>query len=141
MWRANLNFGICPAFSHRIATQLCTCKRCASATADSFSPQLTWFRLVLAVVLDAMAAAGCKSSPAREGPMQSFEMSSVDAAAPDLADGTVTLSAGWLLRRTILWMLLVGLGIAGSCLLYTAADSTDADTNSPQKSASLADQH
>jgi hypothetical protein len=101
---------------------------------------LTGFRLVLAVVFDAMAAAGCKSSPAREGPMQTLEMSSVEAARPDSADSSMTVSAGWLLRRTMLWMLLVGLGIAGSCLLYMAAGSTNADANSPQKSASIATQ-
>lgn len=73
--------------------------------------------------------------------MQTLEMSSAEAASPDLADGSVTLSVGWLLRRTMLWMLLVGLGIAGSCLLYTAAGTTDPDATSPQKSVSIAAKH
>ena len=96
---------------------------------------------MLAVVFDAMAAAGCKSSPAREGPMQTLEMLSVETASPDSVDRSVTLSASWLLRRTLLWALLVGLGIALSCLLYTAAGSADVDANAPQKSTSIAAQH
>lgn len=38
------------------------------------------------------------------------------------------ISARWLLRRTALWMLLVTLGVAGSCLLYMAASKAEAES-------------
>jgi hypothetical protein len=70
--------------------------------------------------------------------MTTLDLSSAEAASSGSASPSVTLSAGWLVRRTVLWMLLVGLGIAGSCLLYTAVDSAGTNANTQQKSASLA---
>jgi hypothetical protein len=96
---------------------------------------LTGFRLVLAVVFDAMAAAGFELLPALEGPMQTLDMpkldmTSAEVSASQAGRALAGKTAGWLVRRTLLWAFLVALGVAGACILYTAVGSADADADS-----------
>ncbi|MEQ1672499.1 MAG: hypothetical protein ABL893_16725 [Hyphomicrobium sp.] len=62
--------------------------------------------------------------------MQTADLRSVEATATPSADmgSPVSVSVGWLLRRTALWMLLVAAGVAGACLLYTAASKAEAES-------------
>ena len=98
--------------------------RGSAATYDLLSPELSGFGLVAAVLLGAMAAVGkmiaVTRSLAHEGHMHSNDVSSLDGKA------VVPVSAGWLIRRAALWMLLVSLGVAGACLLYVAASKAEA---------------
>lgn len=75
-----------------------------------------------------MATAGDQLHPALEGAMQTADLRSVEATATPSADMGSPVSAGWLLRRTALWMLLVAAGVAGACLLYTAASKAEAES-------------
>ncbi|NOT69828.1 MAG: hypothetical protein HOP09_00705 [Hyphomicrobium sp.] len=61
--------------------------------------------------------------------MQTADLRSVEATATPSADmGSPVSAVGWLLRRTALWMLLVAAGVAGACLLYTAASKAEAES-------------
>jgi hypothetical protein len=56
--------------------------------------------------------------------MQSIDDQSVlesPTAAP-------AISGRWLLRRLILWALIVALGVTGACLLYRLASGDETDT-------------
>lgn len=67
--------------------------------------------------------------------MQSLEISTSDSSSQTFGQApsaAVPVTAGWLVRRMALWMLLVGLGVAASCLLYMAA--SNAETESVQRS-------
>lgn len=62
--------------------------------------------------------------------MQSLEISSPDSSAQTLSRApavTLPFTTGWFLRRMALWMLLVGLGIGGACLLYVAASQAETE--------------
>jgi hypothetical protein len=62
--------------------------------------------------------------------MQTIDAPSAKTLKPDFEVGAASLSAGWLIRRSALWLLFVGLGIGGSCLLYMAASKAEADSMS-----------
>jgi hypothetical protein len=70
--------------------------------------------------------------------MPTLELPSTDTSASTSGPNDRPVSAGWLIRRTALWMLLVGLGVAGSCLLYMAANTAEADSDARPAVASAA---
>ncbi len=80
--------------------------------------------------------------------MQTLEKHSIDAAtSPPAARLTsisavsasaAPVSAGWVIRRAALWMLIVGVGIAGSCLLYLAASQAEVDANAGAQPTNVA---
>ena len=49
------------------------------------------------------------------------------AALAGTARGASTLSWRWLLKRSVLWLAMLALGIAAACLLYMAASKAEAD--------------
>lgn len=62
--------------------------------------------------------------------MQTVEISSSDGTAHTLGRGApvaAPVTAGWFVRRMILWVLFVGLGVAGACLLYMVASEAEAE--------------
>lgn len=67
--------------------------------------------------------------------MQSIENQSLFESA----DSASEFSRRWLIRRFGLWMLLVALGVTGSCLLYKVASNAEADA--PRPSAQTANLH
>ena len=62
--------------------------------------------------------------------MQTFEIPA-DESAPQTVRAGAPVSAGWLVRRAVLWALCVGLGVAGSCMLYMAASKAEGDKPQP----------
>jgi hypothetical protein len=64
--------------------------------------------------------------------MQSVVMSSsegaIDAIGHTISHTPAPVTAGWLLRRMALWFVFVALGVAGACLLYTAASKAEAES-------------
>ena len=60
--------------------------------------------------------------------MQSLEISSPESSAQTLGRApALPFTPGWFLRRMALWMLLVGLGVGGACLLYVAASQAETE--------------
>ncbi len=49
------------------------------------------------------------------------------AALTGAARGVSTLSWRWLVKRSVLWLAVLALGIALACLLYMAASKAEAD--------------
>jgi hypothetical protein len=62
--------------------------------------------------------------------MQTLEMPSSEIPASPAGQGNIGKTAAWLFRRTLLWAFLVALGVASACLLYTAVNSAEADSDS-----------
>lgn len=63
--------------------------------------------------------------------MQTFELPTSESSTQNFgqaARSAAPITVGWLFRRTALWMLIVGLGVAGSCLLYMAASKAETDS-------------
>jgi hypothetical protein len=60
--------------------------------------------------------------------MQSLETSSPAGTSQTLINSVAPVTAGWLIRRMVLWFLLVALGVAGACLLYMAASKAEAES-------------
>jgi hypothetical protein len=70
--------------------------------------------------------------------MQTLKSSSSDALNGENSRSLpASFSAGWILRRAGLWLLFVGLGIAGSCLLYMAASRAEGDSQAPAARPSI----
>jgi len=63
--------------------------------------------------------------------MQSIDNQSVFVPADPVAE----FSGRWLARRVALWFLFVALGVTGSCLLYSFANTAEADA--PAQTATL----
>lgn len=53
----------------------------------------------------------------------------------ETVDHRSEFSSRWLIRRFALWVLLMALGITGSCLLYNVAGTAEADA--PAQTAKL----
>lgn len=60
--------------------------------------------------------------------MQTIDAPTTMTSKPDFEVGAAPLSAGWLIRRAALWVLFMGLGVGGACLLYMAASKAEADS-------------
>lgn len=63
--------------------------------------------------------------------MQTTEISSSESTAHTLGHGAPVIApvtAGWFVRRMVLWVLFVGLGVAGACLLYMVASQAEAES-------------
>jgi hypothetical protein len=75
--------------------------------------------------------------------MQTLDVPSKEATRSVFDRTAPSLSTRWFIRRTALWMLCVGLGVAGSCLLYVAVNTAEADADgpSPTTTASLPAKH
>jgi hypothetical protein len=70
--------------------------------------------------------------------MQTLKTSTTDALAnTDPRRLPASLSAGWVIRRASLWLLFVGLGVAGSCLLYMAASRAEGESQVPPAAARI----
>lgn len=70
--------------------------------------------------------------------MQTLKSSSADALTLENSQTLpAAFSARWVLRRAGLWLLFVGLGIAGSCLLYMAASRAEGESHAPAAPASI----
>ena len=59
------------------------------------------------------------------------------AALTGAVRGASTLSWRWLVKRSVLWLAVLALGIAAACLLYMAASKAEADS-SGRSAASIA---
>ena len=70
--------------------------------------------------------------------MQTLHSPSSEPLKPsDSRSLPASLSARWVLRRTGLWLLFVGLGVAGSCLLYMAAGRAEGDSPAVSEQAAV----
>jgi hypothetical protein len=69
--------------------------------------------------------------------MQPLKTPAAEALSSDSNRSLPAFSAGWVIRRAGLWLLFVGLGVAGSCLLYMAASHAQDDSRAPSDEPSI----
>ena len=54
------------------------------------------------------------------------QIASANAAFPSVTPGSAdsSITLGWFVRRSVLWLVIVATGVSAACLLYAAAGGT-----------------
>jgi hypothetical protein len=73
--------------------------------------------------------------------MQIIEQSAGERAPLPQVASALPVSPGWLIRRAVLWMACVTLGVAAACLLYMVASKAEAESLARNTEATMPVSH